>query len=1032
MTDVIADSTDITTAAGTIQASAKGTYGSLSNVLAVDDITANLLSISEATRPGYVAVFTRDEFKLMKSDDVYITGTPLISGKQANGVYEADIPATPLPHMESALVADARIDNEFELWHRRFGHCSVRTLKDTMRSVTGMSFPKTHIKHFHAKGICHGCAVGKLDKKPVRRHELKKQLPVQMKPGGLFVMDLLTSPTKSFGGNYYALIIVDAATRYAWAYFLPNKSDATVGVQQWLKTLKQYGIRTETFTTVRTDNGGEFLNSEFLETLQEAGIKRELSPPYGHVYMAERAIRTLQSNARAMMATEGLSAGFWAEALAYAVYTYNRLVSKSCKSKTKYELFFGVKPDVSNLRTFGCVVYARVYDEVRKKWDPKAFRGRFVGFDEASPKTWKVFNLSNSSFTNTSHVVFDETIRSLEGSSTGTILDTLFVDSFPADAHVPSSEVPGADSDGDDDTVVDELHDDLSQDVLHLIRHPVASRTRSHQPRGEQALIAEFASLRAADLKTPATFKQSEKSEQADQWAEARDAENASWVKNNVLQIEKRQPRTRSLGFKWVFKIKEAIDGSVSRFKARICALGNLQRVGFDYDETFAPVVRYSTLRILLALSAVRGYVVHQMDVDTAFLYGLMPADTPIYLDLPQGYLDHYELPEHLKNEPVTNLVGKLNKSVYGLKQAPRLWNENINAFMTANGFSRSLIDSCLYHRHRGGEVLYVALFVDDLVIAGSSMHAVDEFKSELRTKYNMKDLGQLKYCLGIEVETDVDKGTITLRQSKYINDIIKRFGLCEAHPEPIPMTPNLKLSKSMAPQTPEAIKKAHVFPYREMVGSLMYLMVSTRPDISYAVGQLAMYMNCHGPEHHAAVLHLLRYVKGTSDLGITYGNNEDAVLHGYSDSDWAANIDTRRSTTGYVFFLCGGPVSWRSKVQQTVALSSTEAEYMALTSSAQEAMSLRMLCKDFHVDVDDAVLLYEDNQGAIAMSINPVMHSTAKHISIKQHFIREKVQNGDVRLEYISTVDMIADALTKALSKVTFLNLRCKLMGQK
>jgi len=350
MTDVIADSTDITTAAGTIQASAKGTYGSLSNVLAVDDITANLLSISEATRPGYVAVFTRDEFKLMKSDDVYITGTPLISGKQANGVYEADIPATPLPHMESALVADARIDNEFELWHRRFGHCSVRTLKDTMRSVTGMSFPKTHIKHFHAKGICHGCAVGKLDKKPVRRHELKKQLPVQMKPGGLFVMDLLTSPTKSFGGNYYALIIVDAATRYAWAYFLPNKSDATVGVQQWLKTLKQYGIRTETFTTVRTDNGGEFLNSEFLETLQEAGIKRELSPPYGHVYMAERAIRTLQSNARAMMATEGLSAGFWAEALAYAVYTYNRLVSKSCKSKTKYELFFGVKPDVSNLR----------------------------------------------------------------------------------------------------------------------------------------------------------------------------------------------------------------------------------------------------------------------------------------------------------------------------------------------------------------------------------------------------------------------------------------------------------------------------------------------------------------------------------------------------------------------------------------------------------------------------------------------------------------------------------------------------------
>jgi len=233
-----------------------------------------------------------------------------------------------------------------------------------------------------------------------------------------------------------------------------------------------------------------------------------------------------------------------------------------------------------------------------------------------------------------------------------------------------------------------------------------------------------------------------------------------------------------------------------------------------------------------------------------------------------------------------------------------------------------------------------------------------------------------------------------------------------------------------MSPTKPEDIEKSNKFPYREIVGSLMYLMISTPPDISYAVGQLAMFLNCHGREHHAAALHLLKYIKGTRDLGITYSPDSSLEVFGYSDADWASNIDTRRSTTGYVFYAAGGPVSWKSKVQPTVALSSTEAEYMALTSCAQEAMSLKQLQKEFLVTSLLPTLIYEDNQGAIAMSINPVMYKTSKHISIRQHFIREKVQDEDVRLEYCRTEDMFADALTKPLSKVIFLRLRSKLLG--
>jgi len=218
---------------------------------------------------------------------------------------------------------------------------------------------------------------------------------------------------------------------------------------------------------------------------------------------------------------------------------------------------------------------------------------------------------------------------------------------------------------------------------------------------------------------------------------------------------------------------------------------------------------------------------------------------------------------------------------------------------------------------------------------------------------------------------------------------------------------------------------------HSEVVGSLMYLMITSRPDISFAVGQLAMYMNCHGPQHHAAAQHVLRYLQGTRDVGLTYGLDRSALsVSGYSDADWGAHVDTRRSTTGYVFYLAGGPISWKSKLQPTVALSSTEAEYMALTASAQEAMSLRSLAEDFSIDVSQPALLYEDNKGSIAMSVNPVLHQASKHISIRHHFIREKVANGDVCLRYISTSRMLADALTKPLTYPTFSRLRAALLG--
>jgi hypothetical protein len=648
-------------------------------------------------------------------------------------------------------------------------------------------------------------------------------------------------------------------------------------------------------------------------------------------------------------------------------------------------------------------VYAKEYDDTRKKWDPKAFRGRFVGFDPASPKCFKVWKPATHCFINTSNIVFDENIQPSETATGVSELDKFFLTPIgqSPDVHMPLKESPQPTSDPG-----------------------VYTRTRS-SPQSHSAMIAETMCKSQAVRNVPVSIKKAKESSDAQHWQSAIDSEVKSLADNDTMEVQMRRSGVRVLGLKWVFKIKEAIDGTIARWKARCTVLGNLQREGFDYEETFSPVVRYDTLRYLLAVATSRSYHVHQMDVDTAFLYGSMADEPDIYIELPEGY----PIPEELRNVDRSRLMGKLNKALYGLKQSPRLWNKNFHNTMLSKGFVRTKADSCLYVKSSGGEKLFVAVFVDDLVIAGSSLTIINSFKEDLESTYNMKDLGELKYCLGIEIDRNAN-GQVKLFQGKYIDDIMKRFGLEKAHTEPIPMVHGLKLSKSMSPKTPEEAAKAAKFPYREIVGSLMYLMISTRPDISYAVGQLAMYLNCHGPEHHAAALYLLRYVKGTRNLGITYSPNTSLEVVGYSDSDWAANIDTKRSTTGYIFYAAGGPISWKSKVQATVALSSTETEYMALTSSAQEATSLRKLQKAFKISIASPVLINEDNQGAIAISTNPVMHSTSKHISIKQHFIREKVQDGDVRLEYVSTENMLADALTKALSKVIFLRLRSKVLG--
>ncbi|KAJ9545177.1 hypothetical protein OSB04_024884 [Centaurea solstitialis] len=495
-----------------------------------------------------------------------------------------------------------------------------------------------------------------------------------------------------------------------------------------------------------------------------------------------------------------------------------------------------------------------------------------------------------------------------------------------------------------------------------------SSRVRQEPDRYLGFLVSQD----SGDLNEPTSYGEAVSGSESEQWQEAMKAEMQSMYDNQVWELTDLPQHCRAVGRKWVFKKKTDMDGNVHTFKARLVAKGFTQTHGIDYDETFSP----------------------QMDVKTVFLNGKLTED--VYMEQPAGFEDP-------KNP---NKVCKLLKSIYGLKQASRSWNLQFDERIKEFGFAKSEFEPCVYTKFSGSIVTFLVLYVDDILLIGNDVPTLQSVKSWLSKCFQMKDLGEAAYILGIKIYRNRSKRLIGLSQSTYIDKIQKKFRMDESKKGFIPMQHGIVLSKTQCPVSSQDQDKMKSVPYASAIGSIMYAMLCTRPDVAYSV----------------AVKNILKYLRRTKDMFLVFGGSEDEIsVNGYSDASFQTDRDDFRSQSGYVFTLNGGAISWKSSKQDTIADSTTEAEYIAASDAGKEAVWLRNFLSDLRVvsSISRPIDIFYDNSGAVAQAKEPREHHKSRHVLRKYHLIREIIGRGDVRICKIPTEDNVADPLTKPLARV-------------
>ncbi|UYV79312.1 hypothetical protein LAZ67_17002102 [Cordylochernes scorpioides] len=973
----------------------------LTKVLYIPELTDNLLSVSAATSNGCKVTFNRDWCTIERDN------TALANGILDNGMYRLHLDDNPQTRTFKANVAKqnhCKNKNCLMLWHDRLGHRNIESIKKIRNENLARGLSLNNCSH---STDCVQCIQGKLTETPFpKKTEYRATETLQ-----LVHSDICGPlPTNSLSGKRYFITFTDDYSRYTKTYLLKGKDEA-------YEKIKDYVISAHTefgknIQTIRTDNGREYVNRRVEDFLNQSGIKHQLTVPYSPAQngVAERKNRSLMEMTRCMLFDSGLPQSLWAEAVTTANYLHNRIPSKAT-DKTPFELWTNRKPSLKHLKRFGCKAFAYIPKIKRNKLDSKVIEGIFLGYDDRS-KGYRILH-DTDNITISRSVKFIEKENGFHHASTKTTSPQVLSTDLTFSNHIGNeeeSQEPG--------TQPENLEDSETEDYLQpgtSTGKQVVTQRRSTRPtKGIPPIRNDYMLYKteAQDIPTPTSYSevlQLPKIER-EKWLQAMNEELNSLEKNNVWELTPLPKDKKIIGCKWTYKQKLNSKGEIERYKARLVAKGFNQKFGRDYEETFAPIVKHSTIRAFLAASVYKGMQVIHLDVKTAFLHGDL--DKELYMELPEGL--------HTKQ---TNKVCKLKKAIYGLKQAGRSWNTKIASTLIKNNFKQSIVDPCLFTKNEENHSIYLILYVDDMLLANDSEIIIQNTVKTLEKEFEIKNLGDPTQFIGIEISRNRE-GELLLSQKNKIQELVERYNLQEAKPTFTPMEngyPGISDEKLL----PNNVQ------YQQLIGSLLYLSVVSRPDIAAPVCILSSRnQNPRNCDWNAAK-RIVRYLKTTKELELRISNQKPPTLEAYSDATWASDNTDRKSLSGNLFLLGSNPISWMTGKQGCVSLSSTEAELISAAEASKELLWLLDLLKDLELEQKAPIYFHQDNQSCLKICSSEKVSSRTKHIATKIHHLKDLQKKTVIKMVYCPTGDMKADILTKPLPRPTFEKLRYNLAAE-
>ena len=1017
------------------------------NLIGFKDFRASNLHLNTATGEGGVEVLeVRDNNKL-KLEQFPVTGS---------GLYKTSL-STPRKDegVKVSSYASSMKQSDLIKWHDRLGHPGKNMFRKIVLYSRGTTIPRDCTQHYDS---CPPCMMGKLqDKKKVSFSSSNPKLP-----GEGWVLDVCGPINPPCGPFRYFQIIKDESNVFKKVDLLTTRNQVMPKLLIHMINFKshypQYPLK-----RIRVDNAGEYISKSMEEYCKATGTDLEMSVAHAHNSGAENVVKQIQMIARPLLLRSNLPTSCWGHAVLHAGALLQYRPSGLSK-ETPYQILNGVTPDLSHLRIFGSAVYVPLPPSKRSKLGATRMLGIYIGFQSASIIRYLDPATGESFVAHISRCKFDESIFPKLGVDKDNRelnfkyeeINPLKTDPYNGQGekevrrllhlheiarnhpHVftPTESVTRSKiNHASNYPAKVQLDAKPSHDVKHQGKrgrphgakdlHPRKRRTKAEikcnipeDKENKENDPSEESYLASIEDGVPQTLEECKASPDWPKWRHAIVLELTSLFERQVFGDVQECPKEfKPIGCKWVFAIKRNADGSISRYKARLVAQGFSQRFGIDFIEKYSPVMSTCIFRWLIAFAALNNLKLRQADIETAYLYG--DIDVELYMRIPNGVFikgkGRYKRP-----------CIRIKKSLYGLKQAGRIWYLHLSKYLQKCGFTTDESCPCLFIKRHKNEIAIVGIYVDDIIIIGTDT-AIENTMNALKAEFKVKDLGDLKYCLGLEISNT--KRTIKVNQKGYIKKLLERHRMRDASKfckTPMVVRSLTPESDVFGPRMKDEDKLGDGYPYREIIGALLYLANGSRPDISFAVSVLARYTSEPTIRHWRGIKQIFRYLAGTIDLSLTYikGNNSPITLtglSGFADAGYLSDPHKAKSQSGYVFNFAGAAISWRSTKQTLTATSTNHSELIALYEASKECVWLRRMMQFVRTSLQlgeglPPIDIYEDNRACVYQVQDGYIKSDrTKHIDPKFFFMHE-LHGKELNIKAISSEFNAADLFTKSL----------------